>query len=92
MLEHWGYEPKNVLPIDRDQDDVPLIYYVRGEKEASSEAYDSVGFQSAAREQAIRQYTLPRRGSTWWIFVYGTKQKASRGYGGFADTVRANAQ
>lgn len=84
-LNHWGYEPENVLPIDRDEDGIPIIYYVQGDKDAASGAYDTVGFQEAVREQAIKQYKLPRRGSTWWIFVYGTKLKASRGVGGFTD-------
>jgi hypothetical protein len=85
-LNHWGYEPENVLPIDRGAGGVPMIYYVRGDKAAASGAYDNVGFQEAVREQAIQQYKLPRQGSTWWIFVYGTKLKASRGVGGFGDS------
>lgn len=84
-LDQWGYEPENILPVDRDRDGVPVIYYVRGDKDAASGAYDNVGFQGAIREQAIKQYKVPRHGSTWWIFVYGTKLRASRGYGGFTD-------
>ena len=36
-------------------------------------------------KQAIAEHKIPRQGSTWWIFVYGTKLKASHGYGGFGD-------
>lgn len=84
-LSHWGYEPENTLPIDRDKDGVPKIYYVRGDKPAASGAYDEVGFQGAVRDEAIRRYRIPRESSTFWIFVYGTKLKASRGVGGFGD-------
>lgn len=85
-LKHWGYEPQNVLPIERDKDGIPAIYYVRGDKTAASGAYDEVGYQGAVREQAIQQYKIPRAGSTFWIFVYGTKLKASRGVGGVGDS------
>jgi hypothetical protein len=84
-LTHWGYEPELVLPIDRDEQGIPQIYYVRGDQPAASGAYDSMGFHGAVMDQAVRQYNLPRAGSTFWIFVYGTKLKASRGFGGAED-------
>ncbi|MBG88870.1 MAG: hypothetical protein CMO80_18480 [Verrucomicrobiales bacterium] len=84
-LNHWGYPVKEVLPVDRDANGVPKIYYVRGAETAASGKYDKVGYQWAVREQAMAEHKIPRQGSTWWIFVYGTKIKASRGYGGFGD-------
>lgn len=84
-LKHWGYEPENVLPIDRDENGIPKIYYVQGTQTAESGAYDEVGFQESVRDQAVRKYGIPRAGSTFWIFVYGTKLKASRGVGGIGD-------
>lgn len=84
-LQHWGYEPENVLPIDREENGSPIIYLVRGAEMAASGRYDNEGFQGAVREQAIAQYGIPRSGSTWWIFVYGTKLKVSRGWGGDGD-------
>lgn len=84
-LQHWGYEPENVLPVDRDAKGVPVVYFVRGTETAASGKYDQVGFQGEIRERAISQHRIPRSGSTWWIFVYGTKLKASRGWGGHAD-------
>lgn len=84
-LTHWGYEPENVLAVDRDEQGVPVIYHVRGDKYAASGAYDTIGYQGKVRDQAIKQYGIPREGSTFWIFVYGTKLQASRGFGGFGD-------
>ena len=84
-LEHWGYEPENVLPVDRDEQGVPVVYFVRGKETAASGKYDKVGIQGQIREQAIAEHSIPREGSTWWIFVYGTKLAASRGWGGWAD-------
>lgn len=85
-LQHWGYEPANVLPVDRDGKGNPVIYFVRGPHPAASGRYDKPGFQGQVREQAIKTYRIPRQGSTWWIFVYGTKLRASRGWGGHADS------
>lgn len=84
-MQHWGYEPEHVLPIDRDDDGFPVVYHVRGSETAASGAYDNVGFQGQVRETAIAQYEVPRTGSTWWIFVYGTNLRASRGWGGHGD-------
>jgi hypothetical protein len=84
-LQHWGYEPENVLPIDRDEDGLPVVYFVKGSETAASGKYDEVGFQGAVREQAIAEHGIPRAGSTWWIFVYGTRLRASRGWGGWGD-------
>lgn len=84
-LQHWGYEPENVLPVDRDDNGLPVVYFVKGKETAASGKYDEVGYQGAIREQAISEYKLPRDGSTWWIFVAGTKLKASRSWGGFGD-------
>lgn len=84
-LNHWGYDVKNVLPVDRNENGIPKIYYVKGDENAASGKYDNVGFQGLARNKAIEQYKIPREGSTWWIFVYGTKLRASRGWGGFSD-------
>lgn len=84
-LRHWGYEPENVLPIDHDSNGFPKIHFVKGAETAASGKYNKVGYQWAVREQAIAEHGIPRAGSTWWIFVYGTKLRASRGLGGFAD-------
>ncbi len=84
-LKHWGYEPENVLPIDRDDKGVPVVYFVKGKDTAASGKYDKVGIQGPIREQAISEHSIPREGSTWWIFVYGTKLRASRGWGGWDD-------
>ena len=84
-MQHWGYEPEHVLPVDRDGEGNPVIYYVRGSETAESGAYDKVGFQGQVREAAIAEHDIPRTGSTWWIFVYGTKLRASRGLGGHGD-------
>jgi len=84
-LEHWGYEPEEVLPIDRDEQGVPVMYYVRGQETAASGKYDNPGIQGPIRELAIAEHSIPREGSSWWIFVYGTKLAASRGSGGWGD-------
>eukprot|EP00913_Durusdinium_trenchii_P035313 g33043.t1 len=63
----------------------PVIYFVKGKYNAASGRYDKLGFQGRVREQAINTYQIPRQGSTWWIFVYGTKLRVSRGWGGHAD-------
>ncbi|MEW4526948.1 hypothetical protein [Maioricimonas sp. JC845] len=84
-LRHWGYEPENVLPVDREEDGTPVIYFVKGDKPAASGAYDKVGIQGPIREQAIAEHDIPRQSSTFWLFVYGTKLRASRGWGGHGD-------
>jgi hypothetical protein len=84
-LQHWDFEPENVLPIDRDEDGIPVIYFIRGAEPAASGQYDKVGIQGAIREQAISEHSIPREGSSFWIFVYGTKLRASRGWGGWDD-------
>ena len=84
-LKHWGYEPENVLPVDRDENGIPIVYFVKGQETAASGKYDKVGIQGAIREQAISEHSIPREGSTWWIFVYGTQLRASRGWGGWGD-------
>lgn len=84
-LKRWRYEPETVLPVDRDEEGYPVIYFVKGGRTAASGAYDKVGYQGKVRDAAIKQYKLPREGSTWWIFVYGSNLRASRGWGGHAD-------
>ncbi len=84
-MQRWGYEPGNLLPVDQNKDGTPVVYFVKGAETVASGAYDKIGIQGPIREQAIAQYKIPRAGSTWWIFVYGTKLGVSRGYGGYAD-------
>jgi len=84
-MQHWGYEPEQVLPIDRDEQGRPVVYFVRGEETAASGKYDEIGYHGMIRETAIMQYGIPRDGSTWWLFVYGTNLRASRGWGGWQD-------
>lgn len=84
-LQHWGFEPENVLPVERDNDGLPVVHFVRGSETAASGKYDDVGIQGAIREQAIAEHSIPREGSSFWIFVHGTKLRASRGWGGWGD-------
>lgn len=84
-LNHWGYPTKTALPIDRNEAGIPKIYFLKGTETAASGKYDKIGYHGIVRNRVISEHNVPREGSTWWIFVYGTKLRASRGWGGFND-------
>ncbi len=83
-LKHWGYECNQALPVERDEEGYPVIYFVRGKHTAASGRYNQHGFQPEVVKAASQQGNVPPQGQVWWIFVYkAVEQGWGRGGGNF---------
>jgi len=83
-LKHWGYECYQALPVERDEDGYPVIFFFRGEHTQASGRYDQHGFQPEVIKTASQQHDIPPQGQVWWIFVYkAVEQGWGRGSGNF---------
>ena len=81
-MNHWGYECKNPLAVNRDEDGYPEVLYVKGRHPEASGRYKQLGFQGEVVETACRKYQLDPQGQVWWIFTYkGPERRGFRGGG-----------
>lgn len=72
-MKHWGFDPKQPLRADRDEQGRPRIYAVTGRKTKASGAYAKSNYQKEVRDLVRKKYGFEKGRDVWWVFIHEPK-------------------